>query len=377
MALVLLPFRQHKVGKIIDEQNSKNDTMKERHGFSMTNDKAPECEPLSLDQVDFTLVTQTSLERLWLLEEHCQRWGPHPISIVVGDSEIVKQDVYSQISAMPSCDLNRINVQFVTGFEGGLDFPINYMRNLAISGIKTSHAFYIDIDFLMSQGVYDNFHRQRHVLVNEVQSALMVPAFAIEPFCKQGPEVSQNKDTCTKAHLKLVPNNMEELVDVYVQPHEKLHKGGIAAFESRNNPEGHDSTDFEAWFRQDEFTAEPLKCVTSDRFEPYLVFRHCKDVPAYPEAFTGRGRNKIVWIQQLRRAGWVFYRVGGSFVTHLPHNKSAAFAEWKVEAKARNGAHRSREIGEEFRQWMIHDVPDLHRTPYCNLTIDSEYIWYP
>jgi hypothetical protein len=339
----------------------------------MTNDKVPQCMALSEDKVDFTLALQTSMERLWLLEEHCRRWGPHPISLTVGGPDLEEEAIFQKIQSMESCDLNRIKVTFVSGFNGGLDYPINRMRNLAIANVATSHAFYIDMDFLMSRGVYDELVLHRDALV-DLHTAIVIPAFALVPFCKQG-NVPSN-ETCTKAHLKLIPDTKEELQETYIQPEDPLHGGGLNAFESRNNPHGHESTDYNAWFQQDDAAVEPLTCVTSDKFEPYLVFRVCRDVPAFPEAFTGRGRNKIVWVQQLRRAGWKFLRMGRSFLTHLPHEKSAAMIEWKAENKE-GKPHRSREIGESFRQWMIEQVADEHKVPYCNASLDEMHIWYP
>lgn len=340
--------------------------------FTMTNDQAPECKALSPSQVDFTLVSQTSMNRLWLLEEHCRRWGAHPISLTVGGLNVEEEDVYQQIRAMPSCDLNLITFSVVSGFNGGLDYPINRMRNVAIADVSTSHAFYIDMDFLMSDGVYEELALHRDVLVN-LRTAIVVPAFGLVPFCSQG--AVPTNDTCTKAHIRVIPNTKKELQEIYIHPEDNLHGGGMNAFESRNNLHGHESTNYDAWLHQPDHTLEPLTCFTSDKFEPYLVFRNCRDVPPFPEAFTGRGRNKIVWVQQLRRAGWSFLRTGSSFLTHLPHEKSFAHREWVAEAKA-GKSHRTREIGESFRRWMIDQVPDQHVVPYCNASFDETHVWY-
>ena len=70
--------------------------------FVMTNVRAPLCQPLTeASQVDFTLVTQTSRNRLWLLEYHCQRWHNF-ISITVGGPDLTRDDVLDQIQTMPS-----------------------------------------------------------------------------------------------------------------------------------------------------------------------------------------------------------------------------------------------------------------------------------
>ena len=341
--------------------------------FVMTNTRAPMCTSLTAEQIDFTLVTQTSFNRLWLLEEHCRRWGRHPISITVGGPNLNQDDVYEQIRAMPSCHMEQITVTTVTDFHGDLDYPVNRMRNLAVARIPTSHAVYVDMDFLMSNNVYNELLLYRESLV-PVQTALVLPAFELLPFCEIG--TIANNQTCTEEHLNVLPNTKEEAKAIYIAPKESKYPGGITAFDRKWNPHGHLSTDYDAWFRQDESSVEPLSCVTSDKYEPYLVFRNCRDVPPFPEDFNGFGRNKIVWVQQLRRAGWRFLRMGGSFLTHLPHDKSNAFHQWR----SINKAHRVNpvdDISESFRRWMIEQVPDEHVTPYCNASLPRKFIWYP
>jgi len=340
--------------------------------FISTNPRAQECKPLSSEQVDFTLVTQTSANRLWLLEEHCRRWGPHPISVTVGGTDLKEKDVYDQIRAMPSCDLARVKVNLVTDFQGDLDYPVNRMRNIAVASISTSHAVYVDIDFLMSNRVYDELSANRDSML-DVKTALVMPAFELLPFCELG--TIEGNATCTEDHLRVIPSTKKQAGDRYIAVGAKRYAGGITSFDRKWNRHGHDSTDYAAWFNQEESVLEPLTCVTSDKYEPYLVFRNCRDVPPFPEDFHGFGQNKMVWVQQLRRAGWKFLRMGGSFLTHLPHDKSNAFHKWR----STNKAHRINpvnDISESFRRWMIEQVPDRHVVPYCNASLPPKFIWY-
>ena len=341
--------------------------------FVMTNKRAQECEPLSSQQVDFTLVTQTSANRLWLLEEHCRRWGPHQISVTVGGPDLKEKDVYEKIRGMSSCDLSRMKVTLVTDFQGDLDYPVNRMRNIALASISTSHAVYVDMDFLLSNNVYDELLLHRDSLL-DVKTALVMPAFELLPFCELG--TIEGNSTCTEEQLSIIPTTKKQARDLYIPSDGTKYPGGITAFDRKWNRHGHASTDYTSWFEQEEFSLEPLKCITSDKYEPYLVFRNCKNVPPFPEDFSGFGRNKIVWVQQLRRAGWKFLRMGGSFVTHLPHDKSNAFHQWRSTNKAHH-INPVDDISESFRRWMIEQVPDRHVVPYCNASLPSKFIWYP
>ena len=313
------------------------------------------------------------MNRLWLLNEHCSRWGPHPISVTVGGPNLREKDVFDQIRRMPACDLQHMTITFVTDFQGDLDFPVNKMRNIAVASISTSHAVYVDVDFLMSRNLYQELEKHRGSLL-DAKATLVLPAFELLPFCELG--TIENNQTCTDEHLRVLPNTKEEARQIYIQPKETKYPGGITSFDRKWNPHGHGSTNYEAWFAQSESSLEPLHCVTSDKYEPYLVFRNCRDVPPFPEDFNGFGRNKIVWVQILRRIGFRFLRLGGGFLTHLPHDKSKAFDNWR----SINKAHRVNpvdDISESFRRWMIEQVPDRHVVPYCNSSLPPKFIWYP
>ena len=59
------------------------------------------------------------------------------------------------------------------------------------------------------------------------------------------------------------------------------------------NRGGHGSTKYITWRDQDTGTLVDLKCIKSNRFEPYLAFRYCADLPPFQERFTGYGKNKM------------------------------------------------------------------------------------
>lgn len=342
--------------------------------FFTKNMRAPQCKALSTDQVDFTLVTQTSLTRLGMLDEHCRRWGPHPISIAVGAPKLNERKLLEHLQALPSCDLDLVSVSLVTDYENGLDYPVNRLRNMALSTVATSHAIYIDMDFVLSDGVYDQLMMHRNALL-DTKTAVILPAFDLIPHCKLS--MINSNETCAEANWHALPRTKEEAFKAFVPPEDAAkNPGSIVSFDGRWNTAGHNSTDYDAWFAQDESTLEAITCVSSDKYEPYLVVRYCRDVPPFPEDFAGFGRNKIVWIQMLRRLGWQFLRAGGSFVTHLPHGKSRAFNAWN-KMKVNNMHVPIDDVGESFRRWMIEQVPDQHTVPYCNTSAPAKHIWYP
>lgn len=136
-----------------------------------------------------TFVSQLSLDRLSILESSLSTWNG-PVSIVIFvpiDNSTKKiqdwQRLYidKKISTLNvSFDLSSIIL--VSGFSS--EYPINYMRNLAIRMAKTKFLFLIDADFQPSPALEENFiqslrkHQPNCLLSNEdCRIAFVVPAF--------------------------------------------------------------------------------------------------------------------------------------------------------------------------------------------------------
>lgn len=63
-------------------------------------------------------------------------------------------------------------------------YPINYLRNIAISYVSTPFIFQLDVDFLPQFGLYENLMNNINRLnINESDKiALIVPAFETERY---------------------------------------------------------------------------------------------------------------------------------------------------------------------------------------------------
>ena len=67
------------------------------------------------------------------------------------------------------------------------------------------------------------------------------------------------------------------------------------------NVGGHGSTKYITWRDQEVGTMVDLPCIKSNRYEPYLVFRYCSELPPFQEGFTGYGKNKMTVRGERRR----------------------------------------------------------------------------
>lgn len=184
---------------------------------------------------------------------------------------------------------------------------------------------------------------------------------------------------------------------------------------------GHGTTRYDRWLtvnrrRNDDNEDEvmmDINCFRSNRYEPYLAFRYCDNIPPFQERFEGYGKNKVVWVRQMRRMGYVFQQLlgfggGGGFLVHYPHANSKSRNEWNrrpkalspgtlpkdvvfaassatkvevLEAATTGGKERGGDEGVvdwmayqrgrvdslylDFREWLEEEVVDETQTPIC------------
>jgi Glycosyl-transferase for dystroglycan len=341
---------------------------------------APQCKAdMAIHDVDFTVATQLSLNRLWMLEHHCARWT-HAISLAVyigNDTTTTVESIADELLHMgcgASSDLRALHIQTLAGYSEE-EYPVNVLRNMALAAVTTSHVVYVDIDFWESIDLYDTLHQHQSVLASNPKLALVVPAFQLSRQCREWRD-------CRETNIPKMPHVKEELVDLMVE-----HQAN--AFDPSNRG-GHGSTRYKDWLIQEPEDLIPIECVKSNRYEPYLVFRKCYDLPPFQEAFTGYGKNKMTWMMQLRRTGYQFMQLGSAFVVHYPHLDSTARMHWnggQDGAQLRKPRDPSVDLSTfkrgqidatfvAFREWLWKEIPDQAIAPMCEDALDDdERLW--
>lgn len=341
-----------------DEYKLHVDKAYQKYNFEVDTPTAPVCYPLRAKDVDFTLVTQLSDDRLAMMRPHCKRWGKHTISLAIGTNE--SRDTVEQALSKSGCDTALITLSIVRDFDSDQKYPVNKLRNVAMSQVRTSHAVIIDADFVLSPNLYETLHLHNKTLAADSTNALVIPSFELRKACRR-----RNR-RCITMYSAMVPRNKDGLLELYDPMTEDSAGYGIAQFDIRGNYHGHASTRYADWASQPAEQLLPIECVTSDRYEPYLVVRHCRDLPPFQEAFVGYGQNKLTWMQQVRRRGYKLFQVGEVFAVHLPHSKSPAFKQWHMVGKANRSSLAVTTIADAFGLWMNETVPDFSQVPYCS-----------
>eukprot|EP00761_Pharyngomonas_kirbyi_P004533 gb/GECH01004538.1/.p1 GENE.gb/GECH01004538.1/~~gb/GECH01004538.1/.p1 ORF type:complete len:334 (+),score=65.28 gb/GECH01004538.1/:1-1002(+) len=239
-----------------------------------------------------TLVTQMTLEefRIQRLKWNIERWKGPVVAAVkvpqgVGYYSPEIQDVVEFIQEKDRDDVNL--VVYETHSSGGL-YPVNFMRNLAISQAKTEFIFYIDVDFIISSTAYDYLmdHPEELDLVRNHKFALILPAFQ---FTEQTPYLVH-----TKEDLRGNQDKIEEF-------HSNLNL--------------HEKTDYPKWWN----STKPydIEYKGNIRYEPYFIVE--RSAPLYDERFMGRGCNKIAQVWELQLRGYQFRVLPSEFIFHLNH----------------------------------------------------------
>ena len=289
-----------------------------------------------IDSVDitYTLVTQLDFDRLWTMRHNCPRWGlKKPLSIAVFTTR-TKKDIMKRLVGM-GCAASQFEHEgdpfgglavLSPNFYDDDEYPVNKLRNMALSRVKTSHVMYVDADFFVSIGLWKGLMSMtiRSAFANDPKLAVVIPAFQMKRQCKGFVD-------CRNDNLDVIPVHTKKIMEC-------LEAEGCSMFDPKNAG-GHGSTDYEQWLTQKKKTLVSIKCIKSYRYEPYLAFRLCDELPPFQEIFTGYGKNKLAWFMQLRREGYIVKQLGGEFVIHYPHLSSKARKSWdKTPKEMKEGA---------------------------------------
>jgi len=179
-------------------------------------------------------------------------------------------------------------------------YPINALRNLAMSHAATELVFLLDVDFVPSAGLLRELghdHRLLHQL-KTTRTALVIPAFEVSPdhrLPRQQAALSSLLGGCSPP--------------------------AASPFHCSHFPAGHTPTDFARWLTASERYAVEYAL----NFEPYVVVSR-KWLPLYDERFRGYGHNKISHLYAVAAAGATFEVMPRHFVCAHEHTKSKSWA---------------------------------------------------
>ena len=377
----------------VDYSNTKNQNFR----IDYFDSKMPGCylplDPYKAD-VSMTLVTQFTLDRLWIMRYQCQRWPvPHPISIAIylpppiiisspsesdhNESPRVgtpEKYVLDQLEYDFKCNMDRMFITFLKGSVEKImedEYPVNELRNLALENVSTTYAAYIDSDFVISEGLYDDLMTTARRIANSTTPTVInIPAFEYLSACvnKQSTNVtSEQAIQCLQSEWEqddddnnVLPKNQKDLVQLLDRKeYPKIVKGLDG---SNNNNLYHSTTMYKHWLTHN--TSAYIPCFKSDVYEPYLAFRVCNQLPKFEPLLRGYGWNKVLWMDLLlKKLGYHIIQIPNSFILHIPHPKSLSLA--KRQRNRANGIGRPKEM-ERYYKWFTKTLKNSpNKLPTC------------
>ncbi|ELT91285.1 hypothetical protein CAPTEDRAFT_168890 [Capitella teleta] len=246
---------------------------------------------------DVTLVAQLSMDRLQMLEMLCQHWeGPISLALYMSDTEAQQ---FLQYALSSEILMSRKNIGFHIVYKDGQFYPVNYLRNVALSQATSPYVLLSDIDFLPMFGLYEYLRKAVSMTsVMQEKKALVIPAFE------------------TQRYRLTFPTSKAELLTM-------LDMGTLFTFRYHVWPQGHSPTNYAKW----RTATTPYEVEWDQDFEPYVVVP--REIPMYDTRFVGFGWNKVSHILELDAEGYQFIVLPNAFMIHMPHSPSFDIAKFR------------------------------------------------
>ncbi len=128
---------------------------------------------------------------MWMVQYHCKCWGDNPMSIVVFTDRTAKS-VKSELVLM-GCLEEHLTLQTArkTYNQLGTEYPVNLLRNMAFSAVKTSHIVFVDMDFWPSTELCSILSDKKTMgcFASDPKLAAVIPAFQLHQRCRDNNKV--------------------------------------------------------------------------------------------------------------------------------------------------------------------------------------------
>jgi len=181
-------------------------------------------------------------------------------------------------------------------------YPNNFLRNIAMKHTLTDFVLNLDVDFIPS--LHSHKKLQSHVkrLDSNSLSIIILPAFERI--------LSDNEDWATITSDDLPDTKKQLLKDMRANStriYTPFHHSYFSA--------GHGPTDYARWYK----ASDPYQVGYKKNFEPYYVVQKSTELPQFWEHFTGFGKNKLSWVEEMALVGYEFHVTPNAFLIHINH----------------------------------------------------------
>jgi len=234
-------------------------------------------------------------------------------------------------------------------------FPVNLLRNRAVSAAKTTHVLSLDVDFAPSAALCSHLTTQLQLLNLPNPVALVVATFE------------------TLSNSIPAPSTFKELM---VQ----IEEGSSATVHEHFGP-AHRPTEYGRYLAMTADNCAPAIAICQPYeiqydalYEPYYALQKSANMPTYPESFTSYGNDKAAHAYELAEAGFTFAVALGVFATHMWHQPAKWSAAGNRDVVWMQWWTFTQEVAERYNKTSRRETPEWFRE---HLTYYNGGKWYP
>ncbi|KAK9825605.1 hypothetical protein WJX74_010038 [Apatococcus lobatus] len=272
---------------------------------------------------DVTIITQCSVDRLYMLEAQCRSWSGltsvaiywplfffDPTNTEKLTTAIAETRAFhKRMEAEGACRLDMVVLSEVIKSSDTWSYPYNALRNQALARAGSDVILAVDADFLVVPGLHEKLSGSdaAKALLEDLtmrRQVVVLPAFETDAALgiDAGAQIAVKAQTGTKQQLQ--------------QMYEARQVIQFAEF----YPVGHRSTNYPKFFN----SSTPYAVKFKTGYEPYILVSR-RAMPWYDERFRGYGWDKVMQLYQLDSMNFQFVVHPTAFVIHRPHIPSSGY----------------------------------------------------
>jgi len=235
---------------------------------------------------DVSIVTQASADRLQRIQDMAEAWqGPMSVALYIKEDEELERvgEIFYGSGAM------RAFVDIHLLFANQTRYPVNVLRNLALSNARTSMVLNLDADFIPSANMHKYLSGLERSNVTSLE-AFVIPAFS------------------TNLRPTYLPKTKVELLKA-------IKEKKVSPVNEGPCPKCHAPTNYPRWYISSSSYDVQYQWI----YEPYLMFNKDLLPILFDERLKGYGFDKNTHVFSLAVAGYTFTVLPYPFVIHLDH----------------------------------------------------------
>lgn len=342
----------------------------------------------SSSSFDVTIVSQTTIERIFFFPYLISRWnGPLSVTVQSKPSELeVTLDTFRSMDLPSRLMITHYTPTHVesdcvyrshfnprTARKGGKMYQgkvtcvkqpvyaLNRLRNIAIESVTTSHLVVFDMDMWPALDLYESLVGLPKEYLEYNRTATIIPAFSVKdslvPPCS-------DFMSCVQGVVPFLPLNRSDILHC-------LQNRTCSYFRPKSKTHDYFPRQWEYMSPSCPLTFVP--CFQQKFMEPYVMVKLTDSLPRFDERFINYGLNKVEWIERLRYLGYEFHVLTNSFAVDIPHKRSSFGDSYMVRYQM-----RTNDMLALYRSVMIetrNSFADESRQLLC-LPLDTDFLFH-